>query len=198
MSLNVIRRILKMDYLAETQYQSMLRAYDRLSELATNIGNSVDIGDPSAMDAARQFFFEAFHLKDWLKKDSRIANPGEVGKFVNQSSSLRLIAILCNSFKHAGTGDPEKSAHQLNKINMAYTLDLPLGLGSATLKMSKNPADGDTITVSVSKRDGPPRASAILFVTIGGNKYSALDLATKSIAEWERFLNQQNLSFSPR
>lgn len=40
--------------------------------LATDIGRVFEIGDRAAADAAEDFFRQCHHLKDWLKKDTRV------------------------------------------------------------------------------------------------------------------------------
>src|SRR5258706_11661488 len=114
-----------MNYNSEDQYQSMLRAYSALRALASNVGKTVDIGDLAAGDAAKSFFSECYHLKDWLKKDSRIKRPKDVEDFISKSHSLSLAADLCNSLKHAGLNKTPRSGMHLDQINMAYSLDIP-------------------------------------------------------------------------
>lgn len=90
-----------MKYDAEEKYQSMLRAHVKLVALASDLGKTAIIGDPPARDAFAAFFAEWYHLKDCLKKDSRIRQSSDVRDFINRSHALSLAADLCNSRQHA-------------------------------------------------------------------------------------------------
>src|ERR1039457_3401798 len=114
-----------MNYNAEDQYQSMLRAYEALGTFATNIGKTAVIGDQAAGDAAKSFFIACYHFKDWIKKDSRIKQPKDVEVFISANQALSLAADLCNSLKHAGLDKTPRSGMNLDQINMAYSLDIP-------------------------------------------------------------------------
>lgn len=185
-----------MNYDIEEQYQSVVRALKRVRALATDIGKTVVIGDHTAKDAAKSFFMDCYHLKDWLKKDSRIQNPQDVEAAIRNGPSLSLVADLCNSLKHAGLNRPPKSGKQLERINMAYSLDLPASTEPGTIKMARNPADGDTITISRSNRNGPPVATAKLILTVGGQKHDAISIAAGGMREWEAFLASKGIHFS--
>ena len=187
-----------MNYNAEEQYQSMLRAYEALRALATDIGKTAVIGDHAAVDAAKFFFIACYHFKDWLKKDSRITRPKDVEAFINTNHALALAADLCNSFKHAGPDKAKtpRSGTHLDQINMAYSLDIPATTEPGFIKGTRNPSDGDTITISHSNRIGSPVATAKVVLTIGGNKHEALDLATQCVKDWDTFLAAQGIQFS--
>jgi hypothetical protein len=189
-----------MEYKAEEQYQSMVRAYESLHALATDIGNTAVIG-PAAGDAAKTFFIECYHLKDWLKKDLRIKRPQDVEDFITNSPALSLAADLCNSLKHAGF-DPNKnprSGANLNQINLAHSLDIPANASASDeagfIKMVKNPSDGDTITISRSIGRTRPVATATVVLTVGGKKHEALKIATQCVKDWDSFLSTQGIMF---
>ncbi len=184
-----------MEYDAEQKYQSVVRAFNKLEGLATDIGKTMIVGDHAAADAANSFFIECHHLKDWLKKDSRIKKDQDVEDAITNSPSLSIAADLCNSFKHAGLKNEPRSGKQLEKKNMAYSLDLPASGGTGHIKMPENPSDGDTITVSTSNRQGPPRATARIFFTLGGKKYDAMKIAVGCMADWDTFLVSRGISF---
>ncbi len=189
-----------MDYKAEEQYQSVIRAYESLRTLATDIGNTAVIG-LAAMDAAKTFFTECYHLKDWLKKDSRIKRPQDVEDFISQSQTLSLAADLCNSLKHAGLDKNPRSGMNLDRINMAHSLDIPVDTPASGevgyIKMVKNPSDGDTITISRSLTSrSRPVATAAVVLTVSGKQHKALDVATQCIKDWDSFLETQGLKFS--
>ncbi|MBI5404039.1 MAG: hypothetical protein HY959_11615 [Ignavibacteriae bacterium] len=185
-----------MKYNAEDKYQSMYRAYKKLLSIATDIGKTVVVGDHAASDATQTFFNDCYHLKDWLKKDSRIKKPNEVENFINKSLSLSLAADLCNSFKHAGLDKKSRTGNNLDKINMAYSLDLSNSAEPGFIKAVKNFNHGDTVKISRSLRKGYPVATAKVILTIGSKQYDAVDLATKCIKDWNSFLNSKGIKFS--
>jgi len=185
-----------MNYDPEDKYQAMVRAYDKLKALATDIGSTVVIGDHAAGDAATAFFNACYHLKDWLKKDSRIHDPRDVERFVSSSTALSLAADLCNSQKHAGLDNTPRSGRQLDQINMAYSLDLPTTPVPGSIEASRNPSDEDTIRISVSNRQGRPVATAKVVLTIGGQIHDALDVATECVKDWDIFLAGRGIQLS--
>ncbi len=185
-----------MDYNAEAQYQSMIRYYEVIRRLATDIGKTVVIGDYAAVDATKSFFVECYHFKDWLKKDSRITRPQDVEDCINASHSLSLAADLCNSLKHAGLDKTPRSGMNLDRINMAYSLDLPSTIEPGQIKFERNPSDGDTITISYSNRAGRPIATAKVVLTVGGKTYDALGVAAECVNDWDDFLLNHKIRFA--
>ena len=182
-----------MKYSAEEQYQSMHRAFERVRALATDIGKTVVIGDHAAADATKAFFMECYHFKDYLKKDSRIAAPGDIRAFITANHALSMAEVLCNSFKHAG---PPRSGIRLDQINMAYSLDISAAPESGMVSFTRQPSDGDTITISHSNRIGPAVATAKLILTVGGAKHDAVAVATQCITDWDTFLASKCIQFS--
>lgn len=185
-----------MNYDAEEQYQSIHRAFERVRALATDIGKTAVIGDHTAADATKAFFIECYHFKDYLKKDSRIAVPSEIETFVTASRALSMAADLCNSFKHAGLDKPPRSGMQLDQINMAYSLILSATAEPGTISMTRNPSDGDTITIGRSNVIGPPIATAKVILTIGGNKHDAVAVASQCLTDWDSFLASKGIQLS--
>lgn len=179
-----------MNYNAEDQYQSMVRAFAEIELLATNLGKHAVIGDDAVLDKAKVFFQQCYHLKDYLKKDPRIKNAKDVEAFINKSDALSIAADICNSFKHAGLTKPPRSGRPLTKINMAYSIDTPMGITGKHLfaEFKKNPNDGDTVFVSRSNRKGVPIATATVVFTMDKLTRNAIDLARECIADWRRFL----------
>ena len=173
----------------------MLRAAMRLIALATDLGKTAIIGDPTAKDAATSFFVECYHLKDWLKKDARVRHPRDVEDFINKSSALSLAADLCNSLKHAGLGKRPRSGAHLNRINMAYSIDVPI-TATGEIKFARQPSDGDTVTISRTRVTGSPIAKAKMVMTIGTAQHNAPELAALCIKEWNAFLKSQGIQFA--
>lgn len=155
-----------MDFNSADKYRSMLRSYDHLKKIQTNNGNSISNTD--SRDAVENFFNHCYHLKDWLKKDPQVTLKLDVEEYINSSSSLSLAADYCNTFKHAGLDRKNRSKRKLEKINTHINLDLtPTGFV----------------------------ASSKLELTIGGEKYDALDLATQCIKAWDSFIEMNGINF---
>ena len=185
-----------MKYTAEDQYQRMLRLYEELRSRATDIGNSVVIGDHATYDATMYFFVACYHLKDYLKKDHRITRRQDVEDCINASPSLKLAADIANSQKHAGLDKTSRSGKNLDQINMAYSIDMPSNSEPGSIKFARNPSDGDTITISQSTRVGRPVATNRVVLTIDGKQYNVLDIATQCIKDWDAFLLNHNIQFA--
>jgi hypothetical protein len=186
-----------MEFKVEDQYKSMIRAYNLLQKLAIDIGERVFIGDQTPLDRAKDFFNQCYHLKDWLKKDSRIKHPQEIEDMITNSKALSLAADICNSFKHAGLEKPPRSGMYINQINMDYSLDISNLSGPGSIKVIGTPSVGDTIRIRnyISTEKKKPKATAKLSLTVSGQKYDAIDIATQCIEEWDLFLESQNLVF---
>jgi hypothetical protein len=135
-----------MEFKVEDQYRSMIRAYNVLQKLATDIGERVFIGDSEPLDKAKDFFNQCYHLKDWLKKDTRIKCPQDIEDMITNSQALSLAADICNSFKHAGLYKPPRSGKNINQINMDYSLHISNFSGPRSIEVKGTPSEGDTLT----------------------------------------------------
>jgi len=155
-----------MEFNASNKYRSMQRAYEKLRKIQTNNGNEISNAD--SQDAVENFFNQCYHFKDWLKKDSRILLQLDVEEFITSSPCLSLAADYCNMFKHAGLDRRGRSEKQLEKINTHVNFDL---------------TPGGFI------------ASSRLELTIDGEKYDALKLATECMEEWDKFLDLNKVIF---
>lgn len=184
-------------YLLEKQYRSMCRAYERLEELATGIGKGTPVANHEPTEAAKNFFIECYHIKDYLKKDSRVSSPKIVENYIGSCQFLPVAADLCNSFKHAGLDHSSRSGSRIDKINMAYTVDFPLNGGEIAVPFGENPVDGDTFTINRTLRVGPVITTGRVIVTIDGKTYEALNLAEKCIKEWDAFIAQEKIQLLP-
>ena len=81
------------------QYERMLRSHGRFAALA--LGYETASSD-EARDAVFHFFQDAYHLKDWIKNDPKVAGVADPEGLVNGSPELSLCADLCNGTKHGG------------------------------------------------------------------------------------------------
>ena len=189
-----------MKYRPEEQYLAMKYSYDELMSLANDVGDTAVLGYQRPKEAARNFFINCYHLKDWLKKDNRIKDPKNVEKYINQSKALKMAKIICNSIKHAGLDKESDKLNELAKINLAIRLDVPYKQNAqAYIKAERNPEDGDTIEIFSSSKSiikNKAIATYSIIITIGDEKYNALELAVECKAEWDQFLSINNLDFS--
>lgn len=113
-----------MKYEAEQQYQRMLRSHEKLKAIGTDIGRGIEMGAPEARDAAQAFFADCQTFKNWLKKDPRV-RPKDVEDHIGSSKALSLAIDFRHDVEHAGSNAPRRSGDQLERLIMAYTIDLP-------------------------------------------------------------------------
>ena len=198
-----------MDYAAEKQYRRIWRGIDRIGEFATDAAHMRRFSD-DPVDAARATFADCWHLKDWLKKDSRIAATPRAGAtaldtYVNGCAYLPIAADIANSEKHAGQDrNAPRSGAQLAAVNARFILTLPLGtdktglvkaLEEAFEGRNENVENNDQVVFAYARRRAPA-ARVELTYTVGARVYQAFDLAKKCIGEWDAFLAAKGLAFS--
>jgi len=121
------------------------------------------------------------------RRKSTDFKPASSGDFQNGPDS--------NSFKHAGLDRNSRSGLPLNSVNMAYSLDIPQSQ-QGTVQISRNPADGDTIYISHSNREGPAIATAKVVLTMGGERHDAPAVAGQCLKDWDLFLNKKGVQFA--
>lgn len=151
-----------MEFKIEEKYQSMARSLQRLKKINTNNGTSISNTD--AKDATEDFFSQAYHFKDWLRKDPRIG--ANVESFINASKVLTLAADYCNSFKHAGLDSAPRSGEEIAKINTHISMDFS---------------------------EQGVKTSSRLEITLGEEKIDALSTAEECVADWNKFLEENGL-----
>jgi hypothetical protein len=153
-----------------------------------------------AGDAAREFFSNCFHMKDWLKKHPGV-DRNTVESFVNTSRPLSIAADIASAQKHAGlaTRSPRAGA-PIVAINTMLVLTLPIGMPAGTElggidSGGRNPRDGDSIRID--HWTGKTTLSrAAVEITVGTEKFQSYDLAKKCVAEWDQFLVQHGITFN--
>ena len=219
-------------YNAEDQYKAVIRLFERLRKLATDgqvapatlrfegraVLVPVHVIGADARDTARDFFVQCYHLKDYLKKDTRITEPDDVEKWITQSRSLALAADLCNSSKHAGldgtagsqtqtTQSPAtqtakkkrlrrqpRSTETVDKIHQSTVIDFSAG---AVHNQAFAALGGTTVVTVGGQRCDLSKAGSrqMAVITISGKEYGAVDLAGDCIRDWDLFLQSQGLTF---
>jgi len=144
----------------------MQRSYDRFCELKSGLADKISA---DYEDDVYAFFMHCYHLKDWVKNDSDVKAQmpnidTDVEHFINQSEALSLCADLCNSRKRLELNRSHSSAPRLFG-RKRYHYQLNIGSRSSV-----------RLEWLVERKDKPP--------------IDALELATESIAEWDKFLQR--------
>jgi hypothetical protein len=147
-----------MDYSFSKKYHAMMRAYDKLKTISTD--NGPHIVNTDAGDLAEAFFNHCYHLKDWIKKDPAIPSHVDVEAYIQKTCALRIVAVYCNSLKHAGLDRKSRSGGQVENVLTHLKIDLtPRGFVS----------------------------SAQFEIILGSKRYNAYKLASDSVAAWKSF-----------
>lgn len=144
----------------------MQRSYSRLERI--NVNNGDRIGNTEARDATEDFFNQAYHFKDWLKKDRSINLLEDVEDYINTTKALSLAADYCNAFKHAGLDRAPRLGKTLDKLNTHVRLDF--------------------LTTG-------PQTASILEIHVDGKGYNSFELATSCVDAWELFLKRNSVVF---
>jgi hypothetical protein len=144
----------------------MQRSYDRFCEIKSGLADKVSA---DYEDDVYAFFMHCYHLKDWVKNDSDIKAQmpnidTDVEHFINDSEALSLCADLCNSLKRL-------------ELNRGHSSE-PRIFGRKRYHHQLNIGSRSSIRLEwlVERKDKPP--------------IDALELATESIAEWDKFLQR--------
>ena len=198
-----------MDYAADKQYRRIWRGIDRIGEFATDAAHTGRFTD-DPVDAARATFADCWHLKDWLRKDSRIAATPKAGaieldSYVNGCAYLPIAADIANAEKHAGPDrNAPRSGSHLTAVNAKFVLTLPLatdkaGQVKARLEAfegrNENVEKNDQIVFAYARRAAPAARVEVSY-TVGARVFQAFDLAKKCIGEWDALLATKGLAFS--
>ena len=122
------------------QFERVKRWYERFERI--NNGKAFDCSPDCLQDEVYAFFFNCYHLKDWIKNDAKIgAAAAKVEGFINQNNNLGLCADICNGLKHlrrtsSRSGQdpkfgPRKFAVQIGgpetTISVKYSIDTSIG-----------------------------------------------------------------------
>lgn len=84
----------------EDQVNRMLRSYNKLPLCSLLIQEKCT---SEIMDSYIHFFQDCYHLKDWIKNDTKFCQNrtrAKVEKFVNKNEALIYIASITNATKH--------------------------------------------------------------------------------------------------
>jgi hypothetical protein len=148
------------------QYERMKRSYDRFREIKPGLTDKIT---SDYEDNIYAFFLHCYHLKDWVKNDisvkSRVPNIStDVERFINESEALSLCADLCSSLKCLEL-KRSSSGERPTFGRKQYHHRLSLGSGQPI-----------RLEWLIEQNNKPP--------------IDAFELATKCIAEWDKFLQR--------
>ena len=153
-----------MNYSMARKYHQMHRSYLKLQKVATNTGSQISNVD--GKEATEEFFNQCYHFKDYVKKELPLLSK-PVEEFITNSFALSISADYCNASKHAGLDKAPRSGEQFESILEHTRLDL---------------VDGQFV------------CSATVEIKTTKGSYKSIDIATKCIEDWERFLHSNGVS----
>ncbi|WP_280385764.1 hypothetical protein [Nocardia wallacei] len=160
------------------QYQRMLRSWKALQELGSP---SDSPSEPSGRDALYHFCQDAFHLRDWIIKDSSLPGSGSAQRgqdldtlFNSSSPALAACADLANGSKH------------LVRTRHSY-ISGERRTGHANLT-----GQGVTIQLPVATLEGTSGGSTQYHWIIEGD-WDALEMAAQAVTDWKSWLTAHGL-----
>jgi hypothetical protein len=123
------------------------------------------------------FFQNCWHLKDWVKNDDGVATDiqNNIESEALECLSIRICADLCNRSKHL-------------KLTRSIREDAKISVRSVTIQappLSMNNEDNAKLKCVSSYEH--------IIKLQDGSRYSALEIARKSVEDWEILLKRHNL-----
>lgn len=148
------------------QFDRTMRWYHRFA--AINQGRPHQMTSDHYIDDIYSFFQNCYHLKDWIKHDSKVATSvqQEVETYINSNRPLRLCADICNSLKH---------------------------LRLTSNRSGEGPAFGQKQYALTLQPGMPPEISLRYAVDTTPGAMDAFELATECVQAWEAFLSAKGL-----
>lgn len=160
---------------SQEQFSRMMRWYQRFEELNNGIPHS----RPSDFyeDDVYAFFFNCYHLKDWLINDSTLPETvrDAVENYINESPTLGLTADICNSLKHLVLHKKKRTNQNPTFTNKAFSLEF-----NETINPSQ-PLDAKAVIrvkFNIETKDGVR---------------DAFEIATEAMVAWKEFFTTHNL-----
>jgi hypothetical protein len=154
------------------QYNRIKRHYDRF--VALNNGRQHDMLSENYIDDVYNFFINCYHLKDWIKNDSKVspAVVNDVEAYINSTRQLVLCADICNGRKHLVLNTHIRHHNRPPTENPTFgPKRFALSLGAATPTLS--------LSYEINTDAGP---------------IDAFQLATDCVAAWDTFLSARGLN----
>lgn len=148
----------------ELPYKEQLNRIKRLREDIKRFSIAKDDNFASAVDAFTSFFIQCYHLKDWLIQS--YYKRRDVEMFISNSICLSLCRDMANTQKHNEINRYEPQNHFISHNTSG-------------------------ILTPITKYYDPFRKESRFGIDVRefGTLIDVIDLAEKSIEEWERFLH---------
>jgi hypothetical protein len=148
------------------QYDRMMRWFERFKRVNDGQQQTDDIEYHE--DTMRAFFENCFHLRDWIKNDSKSGIPTkDVEDFITKTRYMKLCADVAISYKHMIVTKTPRSGENPT-----------LGPRHFTLSTGRGPPYGQ-VNYTISTRSGPR---------------DAFQLAGECVDAWKAFLGRQGHS----
>jgi len=160
----------------QEQFERVKRWYEEIKK--TDQGRPHDRSTDYYQDEVYAFFFNCYHLKDWIKNDKSVGAVAKkkVEDFINNSKELSLCADICNSSKHLVLTHPSRSKKnpQFGKRKFYVQLQGFIGFNK---RKSKQKLSGSEPTISIKYE-----------INTSKGLVDAFELATKCLQKWEEFI----------
>ena len=141
------------------QFERVKRWYERFGRI--NAGRKHDRSSDYYQDEVYAFFFNCYHLKDWIKNDKSVgAAAAKVEEFINKNKELSLCADICNGVKHLRLTSSRSGQHPRFGPRK---FEVQMGGPEATI----------SVKYSIDTSSGP---------------VDAFELATKCLQAWKKFI----------
>jgi len=141
------------------QFERVKRWYERFVRI--DQGRQHDLPSDCYQDEVYAFFFNCYHLKDWIKNDESVGvAAAKVEEFINNNKELCLCADICNGVKH------------LKLTNTRSGKDARFGKRKFNLVLG-GPETTISVKYSIDTSNGP---------------VDVFELATKCLRAWENFI----------
>ena len=176
----------------ESQYKRLERKY---SEVIKNFSkNTFSKSSEETLDSVYDFFIICYHLRDWIKKDSKISEDikNKLPSFEDNNIkpndlniSLLICRDLCNSFKHRELDDKRRPNDIDTKINKS---------GGALFKVSFHELESarkEKKTIHLKEEDAIYMGNFTIFFR--DNYYELKSVVEYCMHFWKNFFKENNL-----
>jgi len=151
------------------QHERIKRWWTRIERLDS--GRRHDAASENYVDEIYAFFMNCYHLKDWIKHDTELADSirQAVETYINGQPTLKLCADICNSVKHL-TLKSSRSRESPKFGRKKYALKLGAG---------------------------PPIISLKYYIETTNGLIDGFQLASQCVDAWDAFLIRHGLLGNP-
>ncbi len=173
----------------ENQYRRMERSHDLVLEDFQDEKRSKSA--EQMLDSAESFFVSAYHLREWVKKDSKVSAEvkSRLPSFEGEKSPVQFLICrdLCNKSKHASL--EEKRNHKPNDVNTRIEK-----YGGAVFKISFDELkSGHEKKETIHLKDSDSVYLGNFLVVFRGNNYDLKGVVQGCMYEWKKFFEENDL-----